>query len=69
MPIIKEILEKITNTKPIDLDKLNIDMDFKIVWASFLHLGKITYISTKLKKALFSKTKVIKLNVFFAEDN
>lgn len=51
MPITKDILEKITKNKPINVDKLNINMVFKMAWVDFLCLGKITYIGTKLKKA------------------
>lgn len=53
----------------MDLDKLNIDVAFKVAWAGFLQLGKITYTGTELKKASFSKTKVTRLDVSFAEGN
>lgn len=67
--ITKNILEKITENEPVDHDKLNIDTMFKVAWISFLRLGKITYSSTKLKKTLFSDTKVIKSDVLFFERN
>lgn len=69
MPIINNILGKITKNEPVDLDKLNIDKAFKVARAGFLRLRKITYISTKLKKALFSNTKVIRSYVLFSNEN
>ena len=58
LPITKDILEKINENKPVNIDELNIDTAFKVVWAGFLHLGKIIYIGTELKKALFLATRV-----------
>lgn len=51
MLITKDILEKITKNKRVNIDKLNINTVFQMVWVDFLCLGKITYIGTKLKKA------------------
>lgn len=36
LPITKDILEKITENEPVDLNELNIDTAFKVAWASFL---------------------------------
>lgn len=69
LPITKDILEKIMDYKPIDLDKFNINTAFKVVLAGFLYLGKFTYIDIELKKALFSKTKVIKSDIQFTKGN
>lgn len=63
--ITKDILEKITENNPINVDKLNIDTVFKVAWADFLRLGKITYTSNKLKKALFLATWVTRSNISF----
>ena len=67
LPIIKDILEKITVDEPANIDKLNIDTVFKVVWADFLYLREITYINTEFKKTLFSSTKVTRSNISFAE--
>lgn len=64
LPIIKNILEKIIKNKLVDLDKFNIDTIFKIAWASFFRLDKITYTGTKLKKALFSNDRITKSEFF-----
>lgn len=40
-----------------------------MAWAGFLRLGEITYTGTVLKKTSFSKTKVIRSDVSFAEGN
>lgn len=69
LSITKDILEKIMDYKPIDFDKFNINTAFKVVLAGFLHLDEFTYIGTELKKALFSKTKVIKSDVQFTKGN
>lgn len=52
-----------------NLNKLNIGKIFKLAWVNFLHQIKITYINTKFRKALFPKTKVIKLDISFAKNN
>ncbi len=54
LPIMKDILERLTEQEPMDLDQLNIDVEFKVAWAGFLRLGEIIYTSTDLKKASFS---------------
>lgn len=53
MSITKDIPEKITANESVSINKLNIDMAFKVAWAGFLHLGEITYIGTEFKKASF----------------
>lgn len=62
-------MKKITKNKPVNIDELNIDMVFKVAWAGFLYLGKITYISTKLKKTLFSMTRVTRSDILFSKGN
>ena len=69
LPIVKDILEKNTENKPVGLDELNIDTAFKVVWAGFLRLEEITYTGTELKKASFSNTKVTRSNISFSEGN
>lgn len=69
MSITKDILEKITDNEPVDLDELNIDTMFNMAWAGFLRLGKIMYTGTKLKKASFLEIKVIRSDVSFSEGN
>ena len=67
--ITKNILKKITVNKSININKLNIDKAFKVVWAGFLRLGKITYTGTELKKASFLDSKVTRSNVSFSKEN
>ncbi len=69
LPITKDILERMTEPEPIDLDELNIDVAFKVPWAGFLRLGEIKYTSTDLKKASFSRTRVTRSDVSLAEGN
>ena len=69
LTIKKHILERLTEQEPMDLDELNIDVAFKVAWAGFLRLGEIKYTSTDLKKASFSRTRVTRSDVSFAEGN
>ncbi len=69
LPITKDILERLTEQEPMDLDEFNIDMAFKVAWEGFLRLGEIIYTSTDLKKASFSRTRVTRSDVSFAEGN
>lgn len=69
LPITKDILEKITENKPVDLNELNVDTAFKVRWAGFLRLGEITYTGTELKKASFSDTKVTRSDISFSKGN
>lgn len=69
MPITRNILEKIIKNELVDVDKLNIDIAFKVTWADFLRPGKITYIGTELKKISFSATKVTRSDGSFSEGN
>lgn len=69
MPITKDVLEKIVANEPINIDKLNIDMAFKVAWAGFFRLREITYIDSKLKKVSFLLTKVTRSDILFAKSN
>lgn len=46
-------IKKITKSKFVNIDKLDIDIVFKAAWISFLNLGKITYKVPNLKKLHF----------------
>ena len=69
LPITKDILKKITENKPVNVDGLNIDMVFKVAWAGFLRLGKITYTGTEFKKASFLATRVTRSDISFSKGN
>lgn len=43
LPIIKDILTKITSATSITVEEVNIDIAFNVAWAGFLRLDKITY--------------------------
>lgn len=50
LPIIKQILAPIITILPIIINKLNLDMVFKVVWPDFMQMGKIPY--TKAEKQI-----------------
>lgn len=51
----------------MSIKKCNIDTAFKIAWAGFLHLEKITYTNVKLKKTAFANIHVTKSDISFME--
>lgn len=63
----KDILEKITKNKSVNIDKLNINMTFKVAQTGFLCPEEITYIRTELKKTSFLATKITISDVSFSE--
>lgn len=66
LPIMKNILEKITTQPTKSLEDLNIDIAFKIAWAGFLCPGKIIYTTSKLKKKFtFVEIYTIWSNILF----
>lgn len=65
----KNIINKITEKNLVKINNWNIDTAFKVAWVSFLCLGKITYINTKLKKALFWTTCITRSDILFFEGN
>lgn len=68
LPIIKNILKKIITQSIKSLEDLNINAAFKIAWAGFLRLGKITYIADKLKKnSTFMQTHTTRSDILFTE--
>lgn len=69
LPITKNVLEKITKNKPVELNKLNINTAFKIAWVGFLCLEEIIYTDTKLKKTSFLDIKVTRFNVLSFKKN
>lgn len=46
---------------------LNVDIIFKIAQAGFMRIGKLTYIATKAKKAIFIETDFTRSNILFIE--
>lgn len=70
LPIMKNILEMITSQPTRSLKDLNIDIVFIIACSRFLHLGKLTYIISKLKKkSTFVRTHTTRSDVSFAEED
>lgn len=65
MLITKDILEKITENKPVNVNELNIDIVLKVAEAGFLSQEEIMYIGTKLKIASFSAIKVTRSDISF----
>lgn len=55
--------------KPLLIIDLNINIAFKVAQMGFIKLGKLIYIVAKIKKATFTKTSLIKLDVSFLEGN
>lgn len=67
LPITKDILEKITEDELLSVVDLNSNMIFKMAWAGFVRMGKLTYIATEAKKATFVKIGLIRSDILFAE--
>lgn len=69
LPVIKDILKKITLSPKTLIEDYNIDAAFKIAWEGFLRLSEITYTSAELRKATFVDTHATKSDIYFAEDD
>lgn len=66
--ITKEILKKTTNEEQTIIN-LNIDTAFEVAWAEFMRMGELTYMAAEVKKAIFSKTGLTRLDILFGEDD
>lgn len=55
--------------KPLFVIDLNIDITFKIAWASFMRRKKLTYTMAKAKKAMFGEIGLTKSDISFAKNN
>lgn len=49
------------------ITNLNIDIIFKVAWASFMKMGELMYTATETKKAIFVETGLTRLYISFAE--
>ncbi len=67
LSISKDILEKITEDKPLFVTDLNFNTAFKVAWAGFMKMGELIYTAAKAKKATFAKTGLTRLDISFAE--
>lgn len=67
LPIIKDILDKITEDKLFSIMDLNMDTTFKIAWAGFMKMGELTYTVAKAKKATFMETGLTRSDISFAD--
>lgn len=61
LPIIKDILEKITKSELLKIDDLNVDTEFKIAFASFMRIDKLTDITVELKEDVFKNTRLTRV--------
>ncbi len=70
LPIIKDILQRITLGKPKSLQDLNINTAFQVAWAGFLQMGEFVYTKTELaNQKLLIATKLTRSDITFSQDN
>lgn len=69
LPITKNIFVKIISVILISIEKINIDIAFKVAWVGFLKLDEITYINAKAQAFAFVEIKLTCLDIIFADDN
>lgn len=67
--ITKDIFEKIRDSEPLSVTNLNIGIAFKVVWASFIKMGKLTYKTAEAKKIMFLETNLTKSDISFVRGN
>ncbi len=67
LPILKNILEKITEDELLSVMDLNVDTAFKVAQAGFMRMGKLIYTAAEAKKATFAETAFTKSVISFAE--
>lgn len=63
--ITKNIFKKIIEDKPLLVTDLNIDTIFKVVWAGFMRIGKLTYTMAEGKNATFMETGLTRSDISF----
>lgn len=63
--ITKDIFKKIIKDKPLLVTDLNIDTIFKVAWAGFMRIVKLTYTMAEEKKATFTETGLIRSDISF----
>lgn len=69
LSITKDIFKIIILQSIMSIEKCNINIIFKIVWAGFLRLGEIIYTNTKLKKLAFADIHTTRSNISFIKSN
>lgn len=47
----------------------NIDIAFKVAWASFMKIDQLIYITVKVEKSIFAEISLTKSDIFFAKGN
>lgn len=67
LSIIKDILQNITEDEPLLVTDLNIDISFKVAWASFMRMGEFTYTAAEAKKTKFAETGLTRSDISFAK--
>lgn len=56
LPIINDIFQNIMEDEPLSVTDLNIDISFKVVWASYIRMGELTYTAVETKETTFAET-------------
>lgn len=69
LSITKDILQAITFPPSVNINKLNLYTTFKVAWAGFMQLRKITYTNTKKHYLLFKDLHLIYSNITFFEND
>lgn len=67
LPIIKDILVKITLEVQISTDEINVKTTFKVAWAGFLWISEFTSTSAEAKADTIVDTKLTRSDVMISE--
>lgn len=67
--ITQNILKKITDEKLFLISDLNLNTTFKVDWARFMKIEKLSYITTKTKKAIFVETGNIQSDILLEKND
>lgn len=63
----RKILLEITRHQSINGDKLDIDAEIKVAWASFMPIGKISFTNAQRAAPSFKDTKVTRADISISE--
>ena len=69
LPITKNILHILRTPLPNSVNNFNLDIVFKVAWAGFIKLKKLTYITVKKADPFFKNIHLTKLDIIFSEQD
>lgn len=69
LPIIKDILQIITEEELLLISDIKVNTIFKVTWTDFMKMWELTYTMAEMRNTMFIETDLTRFNISFVEND